>query len=55
MGAGGEAESTTKIPWKPVAEYIATNGGSYHFGYSTCRKKWDELVAAGEAGEKQED
>ncbi|KAK4223277.1 hypothetical protein QBC38DRAFT_373427 [Podospora fimiseda] len=34
----------TKIPWKKVAEYIATNGGSYHFGNSTCRKKWDEYV-----------
>ena len=20
------------------------NGGSYHFGNSTCRKRWDELV-----------
>lgn len=33
-----------KIPWKRVAEYIATSGGSYHFGNATCRKKWDELV-----------
>ncbi|KAK0109892.1 hypothetical protein ONS95_002562 [Cadophora gregata] len=32
-----------KIPWKLVAEYIANNGGSYHFGNSTCRKRWDEL------------
>ncbi|GAB1319987.1 Myb-like domain-containing protein [Madurella fahalii] len=35
---------TTKIPWKKVAEYIVNNGGSYHFGNSTCRKRWDELV-----------
>ncbi|KXX80994.1 hypothetical protein MMYC01_205178 [Madurella mycetomatis] len=35
---------TAKIPWKKVAEYIVNNGGSYHFGNSTCRKRWDELV-----------
>lgn len=34
-----------KIPWKHVGEYIMDNGGSYHFGNATCRKKWDELVA----------
>jgi hypothetical protein len=44
-----------KIPWKQVAEYIANNGGTYHFGNSTCRKKWDELrarqlAAGGEPG-----
>jgi hypothetical protein len=38
--------ATVKIPWKQVAEYIARNGGSYQFGYATCRKKWDELVFA---------
>lgn len=32
-----------KIPWKQVAEYIAKNGGSYHFGNATCRKKYDEI------------
>ncbi|CAG8971479.1 hypothetical protein HYALB_00002063 [Hymenoscyphus albidus] len=32
-----------KVPWKQVAEYIANNGGSYHFGNATCRKKWDKL------------
>lgn len=36
--------STAKIPWKQVAEYIASNGGSYHFGNTTCRKRWDKLV-----------
>jgi hypothetical protein len=34
-----------KVPWKQVAEYIANNGGSYHFGNATCRKRWDELQA----------
>ncbi|AEO68747.1 uncharacterized protein THITE_155401 [Thermothielavioides terrestris NRRL 8126] len=33
-----------KVPWKKVAEYIVAHGGSYHFGNSTCRKRWDELV-----------
>jgi hypothetical protein len=32
------------VPWKKVAEYIVAHGGSYHFGNSTCRKRWDELV-----------
>lgn len=27
-----------------MAEYIVAHGGSYHFGNSTCRKRWDELV-----------
>ena len=27
-----------------MAEYIVEHGGSYHFGNSTCRKRWDELV-----------
>lgn len=33
----------TKIPWKKVAQYIWNNGGSYHFGNSTCKKKWCEV------------
>ncbi|CZR66201.1 uncharacterized protein PAC_16102 [Phialocephala subalpina] len=36
----------SKVPWKQVAEYIANNGGSYHFGNATCRKRWDELHEA---------
>ncbi|KAL4916705.1 hypothetical protein BDW62DRAFT_218639 [Aspergillus aurantiobrunneus] len=32
-----------KIPWKKVAQYILTHGGSYHFGNSTCKKKWCEV------------
>ncbi|KAL4802958.1 hypothetical protein BDV18DRAFT_163487 [Aspergillus unguis] len=32
-----------KIPWKKVAQYIWTHGGSYHFGNSTCKKKWCEV------------
>ncbi|KAL5119513.1 hypothetical protein ACEQ8H_002578 [Pleosporales sp. CAS-2024a] len=33
----------TKVPWKKVATFIYTNGGSYHFGNSTCKRKWQEL------------
>ncbi|KAK4172675.1 hypothetical protein QBC36DRAFT_247045 [Triangularia setosa] len=41
---GSEGPLSAKVPWKKVAEYIVLNGGSYLFGNSTCRKKWDELV-----------
>lgn len=40
----GQSLTTAKIPWREVAEYIYQNGGSYLFGLSTCRKRWDELV-----------
>jgi hypothetical protein len=36
-------QKLVKVPWKKVAEYIAGNGGSYHFGNSTCKRKWIEL------------
>ncbi|KAH9992380.1 hypothetical protein F4779DRAFT_631950 [Xylariaceae sp. FL0662B] len=45
-----EGASIIKAPWKQVADYIFSRGGSYHFGNSTCRKKWDELVEQGQAG-----
>ncbi|KAI9836510.1 MAG: hypothetical protein M1837_003302 [Sclerophora amabilis] len=32
-----------KVPWKKVANYIVRQGGSYHFGNATCRKKFDEI------------
>ncbi|KAI4692588.1 hypothetical protein J4E81_007004 [Alternaria sp. BMP 2799] len=31
-----------KVAWKKVAEFIADNGGSYHFGNATCKRKWLE-------------
>ncbi|KXX78701.1 hypothetical protein MMYC01_204594 [Madurella mycetomatis] len=34
----------SKAPWKKVAEYIVVHGGSYYFGNSTCRKRWDGIV-----------
>ncbi|KAK2804802.1 hypothetical protein FQN51_001444 [Onygenales sp. PD_10] len=33
-----------KISWKQVGEYIWKNGGSYHFGNATCKKKWAQIV-----------
>ncbi|KAF2856997.1 hypothetical protein T440DRAFT_512976 [Plenodomus tracheiphilus IPT5] len=32
-----------KVRWKEVADFIKGNGGSYHFGNSTCKRKWKEL------------
>ncbi|OQE36793.1 hypothetical protein PENCOP_c011G00126 [Penicillium coprophilum] len=32
-----------KVSWKKVAEHIRGNGGSYHFGNATCKKKWCEI------------
>jgi hypothetical protein len=32
-----------KVQWKKVADSIRSNGGSYHFGNSTCKRKWQEL------------
>ncbi len=46
--ARGENLRTAKIPWKRVANYIYRNGGTYLFGNSTCRKRWDSLVAGQE-------
>ncbi|KAL2128528.1 hypothetical protein VTI74DRAFT_9052 [Chaetomium olivicolor] len=37
----------SKVPWTKVVEYIIAYSGSYHFGNSTCRKRWDELVRDG--------
>lgn len=37
------AHPRAHVPWKQVADYIANNGGLYHFGNATCRKRWDEL------------
>lgn len=33
----------TKVQWKKVADAIHNHGGSYHFGNSTCKRKWVEL------------
>jgi hypothetical protein len=34
-----------KVSWKQIGEYIVERGGSYHFGNSTCKKKWAEISA----------
>ncbi|CRG92140.1 hypothetical protein PISL3812_09196 [Talaromyces islandicus] len=48
-GYSSEDTATTepRISWKAVAEYIARNGGSYKFGYATCKKKWEEVNFTG--------
>ena len=43
----GSDPMKARVPWKQVADYIANNGGSYHFGNATCRKRWDELQTTG--------
>ncbi|KAK1780884.1 hypothetical protein QBC45DRAFT_371230 [Copromyces sp. CBS 386.78] len=40
----GVPTTTTKIPWKQVAHYIVSHGGSYKFGNATVRKRWEELM-----------
>ncbi|KAL4935960.1 hypothetical protein BDV06DRAFT_217032 [Aspergillus oleicola] len=40
-------DSEPRVPWKKVAQYIWSQGGSYHFGNSTCKKKWFEVQGRG--------
>ncbi|KAM0142195.1 hypothetical protein ACHAO1_001408 [Botrytis cinerea] len=40
---GRSTNSSSEPQWKKVAQYIYDNGGSYHFGYATCRKRWITL------------
>ncbi|OAX82003.1 hypothetical protein ACJ72_03652 [Emergomyces africanus] len=39
----GEDIASPTISWKQVGEYIWKNGGSYHFGNATCKKKWAQI------------
>ncbi|KAJ1335583.1 hypothetical protein MN608_02323 [Microdochium nivale] len=55
LGKSASNGDVKKISWKQVAEYISQNGGSYSFGYATCRKRWDELVAQKEDGNASSD
>ncbi|KAG9187725.1 sulfate adenylyltransferase (ADP) / ATP adenylyltransferase [Alternaria panax] len=43
-----------KVAWKKVAEFIADNGGSYHFGNATCKRRWLERNPVGIAKRKFE-
>ncbi|KAF5873457.1 uncharacterized protein Bfra_004917 [Botrytis fragariae] len=40
---GRSTSKGSEPQWKKVAQYIYDNGGSYHFGYATCRKRWIAL------------
>ncbi|KXJ94266.1 hypothetical protein Micbo1qcDRAFT_202156 [Microdochium bolleyi] len=55
LGKSDSNGDVKKISWKQVAEYISHNGGSYSFGYATCRKRWDELVAQKAGGNESSD
>lgn len=42
------------VPWKMVAEYMVEHGGSYLFGYTTVRKRWEYLVVTSDEQVKQD-
>ncbi|KAK7701685.1 hypothetical protein SLS64_010133 [Diaporthe eres] len=42
------------VPWKLVSEYMSDHGGSYHFGYTTVRKRWEYLMATSDEQVKQD-
>jgi len=42
------AINSAKIPWKKVTDYISDHGGSYKFGFATCKKKWIEVQCKSE-------
>lgn len=42
------------VPWKQVSEYMAGHGGSYHFGYTTVRKRWEYLMTTSEEQVRQD-
>ncbi|CAK7207611.1 hypothetical protein SEUCBS139899_010421 [Sporothrix eucalyptigena] len=47
MARGRTVGRDFKVPWKAVSESIADGGGSYRFGNTTCRKRYDQLVGDG--------
>lgn len=42
------------VPWKQVAEYMVDHGGSYLFGYTTVRKRWEYLAVTSDEQVKQD-
>lgn len=42
------------IPWKLVSEYMIDHGGSYLFGYTTVRKRWEYLMVTSEEQVKRD-
>ena len=42
------------VPWKLVSEYMFDHGGSYLFGYTTVRKRWEYLMVTSEEQVKQD-
>lgn len=42
------------VPWKLVSEYMVSHGGSYHFGYTTVRKRWEYLMPTSDEQVRQD-
>lgn len=42
------------IPWKLVSEYMIDHGGSYLFGYTTVRKRWEYLMVTSDEQVKKD-
>ena len=42
-GAYNRIRSSSKLPWKYIAQYMEEHGSSYSFAPATFAKKWDEL------------
>ncbi|EON63317.1 hypothetical protein W97_02544 [Coniosporium apollinis CBS 100218] len=43
--SGDDAEiNEKKVAWRLVSEYIESNGGTYQFGNTTCKKKWCAIM-----------
>lgn len=42
------------VPWKLVSEYMIDHGGSYLFGYTTVRKRWEYLMVTSEEQVKKD-
>lgn len=42
------------VPWKLVSEYMINHGGSYLFGYTTVRKRWEYLMVTSDEQVKKD-
>lgn len=42
------------VPWKLVSEYMKSHGGSYQFGYTTVRKRWEYLMVTSDEQVKKD-
>ncbi|KAH7078382.1 hypothetical protein FB567DRAFT_631722 [Paraphoma chrysanthemicola] len=42
----GYEQRLAKVPWKKITDKIHANGGTYHFGNATCKRKYIQLHPA---------